>query len=75
MEDQGSSGTVEVFLATLGESLEGKDDVDKELVKILKEHILKVSPAQDVVVQAMKDILALATNRVESIIEERTTHE
>jgi len=75
MEGQGSSETVEDFLVTLGESLRGKDDADKELVKILKENILKVSPARDVVAQAMKEILALATSRAESIIEEGMTHE
>lgn len=75
MEDQGGSETVEVFLDNLGECLGSKDDVDKELVKILKQHILKVSPARDVVVQAMKDILVLATSRAESIVGEGKTHE
>jgi len=67
MEGQANSlETPDAFLTALGESLGDKEGVDEGLAKILKVHILKVSPAQDAVTQAKNAILKLATERAES---------
>jgi hypothetical protein len=63
VEDGKLTEEPEVFLASLGESLSEMEGVDKELVEILKAHLLKVSPASDAVTQANKAIQKLAGQR------------
>jgi hypothetical protein len=54
----------DAFLLALAESLSGKEGVDKGLADILKNHILKVAPAQNAIAQAKDAILKLAGERI-----------
>lgn len=60
--EQGSESAAG-FLEELGKHLSEQDGVDPELANIVRAHLLKVAPAQDVVAQAKGAILKLATER------------
>ena len=55
--------TPEAFLADLGNNLSAKKGVDVGLTEILKTHLLKADPAEDVVARAKTAIVKLAGER------------
>lgn len=61
-KEQESEPTAE-FLEELGKHLSQQDGVDPELANIVRAHLLRVEPAQDVVVQAKAAIVRLAGER------------
>lgn len=60
--DRSEMGT-EAFLEALGDELQDKPDVDKELAGILSAHILQCKPTQDGVARARAAIVELAAGR------------
>lgn len=55
--------STEEFLNCLAESLQASEGVDVRLVEILKEHLLKVQPAQNAIALAKEAIMKLAYHR------------
>jgi hypothetical protein len=62
-DDSNAVESPDDFLKALGESLKEKEGVDAGMADILKNHILKVAPAQNAVAQAKDAILKLAGDR------------
>jgi len=55
--------TPATFLTSLGESLRKQEGADVDLIDILRDHILKASPAQNAVALAKAAIIELARTR------------
>lgn len=55
--------TPEVFLATLSETIKTSEDVDVDLVGILSDHLLTVTPHANAVANAKAAIAAIAAKR------------
>tara|TARA_R110001592_G_scaffold167864_1_gene403544 strand:- start:4709 stop:4954 length:246 start_codon:yes stop_codon:yes gene_type:complete len=58
-----ASESPEDFLANLGETLLGQENIDTCLAEILSTHLLTISPANDAVANAKAAILQLASER------------